>query len=278
MAEYSASFKKKNNIFVRILALLVTIGFIWWGYQNIVRALPVLSALRAAGITPAARILSEIFKCMYPFTLAGAGIFLAFSDNSKAAGFARIARVIYAASAIFSYLDLQLIRDFKSVRYPSYLDDEPKKTLVKNIDCDYDRVDQINVECYEVFRGSNFKGKANIEIVYKEDMTDSFGVEVIYRGTPCRLVADYYNYSDYEYENEENESEFADEINSAVIYKAYISLYYENSSDYDLQPKDIVMMYKYREDLRYTYSYVIDKINIYTAHPEKFDTSRVYGY
>ncbi len=276
MAGYNEYGQKKISMFIRILAMMAARGFIRWGCYNIVKVVPILNAFREVGVTPAARILSEIFKCCYPFALAVAGIFLAFSDGTKAAGFAGIARVLYAVSAVMNYVDLQEVRNYKDVRYPSYLDNEPKKSLVENIDCDYEKVDQINVECYEVFRGANFKGKANVEVLYKEDMTDSFGVEVIYRGTQCRLSTGFYEY-DYE-DDEESEDLGETEYLGPNTYKAYIGVYYEDSHDYDLRPWDLAMMYKYREDIRYSYSYVLEKINIYTAYPEKFDTSRVYGY
>lgn len=264
MAEINVRERKKNSTIIRILALLTTLGFVFLGYRNLSQSIPMLTALRAAGVTPAARILKEIFKCFYPVALVAAGLFIAFSDNVKAAGSAGIALVLYVVSAVMGYIDTQEIDSFNNVRYPSYLDNEPKQTLVETIDCDYGRLDQINVHCYEVFRGSNFKGKANVEVIYKEDMTDAFGVEVIYRGTPCTLSTDFYQDDDF--------------IDSTV-YTAYIGLYYENGDYYyDESPRHIAMMYKYREDLRYTFSYVIEKLNIYTAYPEMFDTSEVYGY
>jgi len=166
--------------------------------------------------------------------------------------------VSVALSAVCDLADDDYTQDFDIYPYPPYILDWSVQTVSETVDCDYSQ-DSIVLRGDFNVAGSGFRVKDCLELVKADSLTDSYKVEILYKGKEAEIYI-----HNNEWEMEEND-----------IYLHDINIWPQDY-DYELTPQDVAYMYKHRINLEYSQPLAVEKIIIYTAYPEKFDTSEIW--
>ena len=161
-------------------------------------------------------------------------------------------------SAVCDLADDAYIQDFDIYPYPPYILDWPVQTVSEKMECDYSQ-DTIMLRGDFNVAGSGFRARDCLELVKADSLTDSYKVEILYKGKEAEIYI-----HNNEWEMEEND-----------IYIHDINIWPQDY-DYELPPQDVAYMYKHSINLEYSEPLAVEKIIVYTAYPEKFDTSEIW--
>ena len=167
--------------------------------------------------------------------------------------------VVLLASGTFGAIDEIQKDSFTTAYYPPYILNWPSQSVNGEIACDYT---QDTVYLYGDFAvtTNSFRQNNCIEFVTVPSLTDSLRVEIVYKGEEAELHLNEYDYRMDEY--------------GEYTIGAYIwPLDYDY---YNTRPEDVAYMYKHKVNLSYSELIVVEKIIVYTAYPEKIDTSEVW--
>ena len=212
-------------------------------------------------VYPLAHILSQFCMAIGAAMISLAFIKLLFSQKLKKIQYGKILMlfaVFMVASAVFSLVDDAERQNFDVYYYPPYITTWQTKYAYEELECDYsDEV--VRLQGSFVTARDGFRRGDSIQLVTAEDMTDRYRVEIIYKGKDAEMYMSHNDYVTDEY------GVYTDNIN--IWPKDY---------DYELPAEDVAYMYKHKVDLEYSEPLVVEKIIIYTAYPEKFDTSEIW--
>ena len=211
-------------------------------------------------VFPAPYIVGKI--CLVLFTLGFSLLFLRLTFNKKLSKLSyktilltMIVSVI--TSAICELVDDMYTQNFDFYSYPPYILDWPTQSVNSEMEYD-DTQDTVYLSGDFNVVSNGFRQPEYIQFVAVPDLTDKYRVEIIYRGNPAEI---------YIYRNDSyiKGNRCTDDINIWPI-----------DYDYDTPPQDIAYMYKHGINLEYSEPLVVEKIIIYTAYPEKFDTTDMW--
>ena len=252
----SPLFKIIKIIFLFPLAFCITGA----GFWLLIKSTMLFNACAKEGYIAWSYIMKYAFTGLWALSLA----FLVWMallperiKHVKASTAGWICAVFFGASVRFTMVNMEITESFRRVNYPSYIETWPTQTLTTEKDCDYNR-DRIYLSGYFSFLKNDFRPNANVEVVEAPEFTDSYRVEVRFKGEESKLRI---YHDDYEAEH-------------SGIYQDGIDVwpvvYYS-----ELPPSDVAYMYKHKEDLNYVDRVAIEKITIRTAYPEKIDVSNI---
>lgn len=254
--------KKLLSLFLKIVKFIILapleVAFAGVSIMFTVNMLQVAFAMFGEGVYRPQYIFKELFMALFSAGIAFLILRALMNEKLKKFTYSKILMITagcMAGAVAFTMLDESIVNDFKYRSYPSYILDWPTQVVTQTVDCDYSR-DVIYLSGYFNFMDGGFREYANVEVTLDENSTESYRVEIRYKGKKSEM----YIYHD-EYDNH---GEYMDNINI-----------WPEDYDYDMTTEDIVHMYKHGEDLRYAEPLVIEKITIYTAYPEKFDLSQI---
>ena len=220
-----------------------------------------ISRFISYGVFPTHYIVGKLSLAVFAFGFSF--LFLRVTFNNKL-GKIRYRTIFIAmalsvvVSAACEMVDDVYTQDFDICPYPPYILDWPVQTVSESIECDYS---QSNIMLRGDFNvnGNGFRQKECLEFVQIDSLTDSFKVEILYKGKQSEIFL--YN-SEWEMEQYGN-----------CLYDINI---WPQDYDYETPPQDIAYMYKHGINLEYSEPLVIEKVIVYTAYPEKFDTSEIW--
>ncbi len=248
----------KENKLLKIIRIIVglpfSLIFFLAGIVFLVEFVQTLFAFVEMKVFPAAYVLENLCIAMI-LMLPAVGIFaFAFPKilpGIKGGKITALTFVFVFGAVAFSITDTNQTMDFPWRDYPPYIEKYQTKVLYRTEKCDY--TDTIIFDGYLNFINNGFKVKEVVEIVEDVSLTDSYRIEVRYKGGDARLDI-------YEYNGEHG-----------------INVYLKNY-DYDIRPYDVAYMYKYKINLEYAVPLAVEKIIIRTAYPEKINTQKLYSY
>ena len=167
--------------------------------------------------------------------------------------------VVLLASGTFGAIDETQKESFTTVYYPPYILDWPSQSVNGEIDCDYS---QDTVYLYGDFAvaTNSFRKVDCIEFVTTPSLTDSMRVEFVYKGKEAEIHL----------------SEYESRLKEYGEYTISVYIWPLDYDYYDLRPEDVAYMYKHKVNMEYSEPIVVEKIIVYTAYPEKFDTSEIW--
>lgn len=212
-------------------------------------------------VFPAHYIVGKI--CLVIFALSFSLVFLRLTFNKKLAKISYKTILITMAlsvlvTAVCEMVDDVYTNDFRYYSYPPYILDWPTQSVSDTISCDYSQ-DTIFLRGDFNVTGNSFRRRECLEFIQTPQLTDSYKVEIHYKGKTAEI---YLGHNDWEMEEYGN---YQDNINI-----------WPQDYDYEVPPQDIAYMYKHGVNLEYSEPLVVEKIIIYTAYPEKFDTSDMW--
>ena len=167
--------------------------------------------------------------------------------------------VVLLAGGTFGAIDEIQKQNFTTAYYPPYILNWPSQSVNGEIDCDYS---QDTVYLYGDFAitTNSFRQNDCIEFVTVPNLTDSLRVEIVYKGEEAEMYLNEYDYRMDEYGE----------------YTIGVYIWPLDYNYYDNRPEDVAYMYKNKVNLSYSEPIVVEKIIVYTAYPEKFDTSEIW--
>ena len=188
-----------------------------------------------------------------------------FSEKMSGFSYGTVIAVIFTVmmgAVIFDIFNDNALYDFKRVDYPSYIEQEPSKSIRSDIDCDYLENETIYLQGYFDFLSGGFRQNAVVEVVESATFNTSLRVEIRYKGDEGKMyLSDYGIIDDYG--------------NNAI--SRHVSIW---SADYNYEPDnaDYVYMYKNKENYVYGDKLAVEKIIVYTAYPDKINTDGIESY
>lgn len=244
-------------IYTGPLGIILLIASGYMAYEQLQQ----LSRFIEYRVFPTAYIIGNF--CLVMFAFGSAVLFMRITFNKKLAKIRyKTVFVVMAVSmltaAVCGIADDEYTSDFKYCSYPPYILQWPTQTVSKSNACDYTQ-DVIYLSGDFNVPGNSFRQKDCLEFRKTERLTDSYKVEIHYRGKQAELFVDNSSWEMEEY------GRYTDRINI-----------WPQDYDYEVPPQDIAYMYKHRVNLEYSEPLVIEKIIIYTAYPEKFDTGEIW--
>ena len=213
------------------------------------------------GVFPTTYILAQL--CITAFALGTSLLFLriTFSRKLDRISYKSVLTVMAFSlimATVCGIVDDEYRSDFKTLYYPPYIMEWPTQTVSETNSCDYTQ-DVIYLSGHFTVSTNGFRQKNCLEFKKTDQLTDSYKVEILYKGKKAEIYI-----HNNEWEMEEND-----------IYLHDINIW-PMDYDYEVSPQDRAYMYKHRVNLEYSEPLVIEKIIIYTAYPEKFDTSEIW--
>ena len=263
---------ENKSILEKMLSLLVLAGKIFFVFPMafafcgataymLYDFVHLIFAFAKYSVYPLAHILSQLCMAIGAALIALAFIKLLFSQKLKKIQYGKMLMlfaVFMVASAVFSLVDDAERQNFDVYYYPPYITTWQTKYAYEELKCDYS-AEVIQLQGSFVTARDGFRRGDSIQLVTAEDMTDRYRVEIIYKGKDAEMYMFHNDYATDEY------GVYTDSIN--IWPKDY---------DYELPAEDVAYMYKHKIDLEYSEPLVVEKIIIYTAYPEKFDTSEIW--
>ena len=262
----SQSFGSKFFSFIlKIIRIFIGVpwmlGFAAASVYMLSRFVQQLAAFVSRGVFPLPYILARLFEAASVIAFGFLPAKLVFSEKLKSLPVRKIFSVFISMiliGGVFHAIDSNATEDFEFYYYPPYIESWPSQSVSYETDCDYSQ-DTIYLEGSFNMVASGFRQKECIEFVISPDLTDRFCAEIMYKGSDAEI---YLNQSEY----------YMDQYGQYTFNLNIWPLDY----DYELPPQDIAYMYKHGVDLEYSEPLVVEKIIIYTAYPEKFDTSELW--
>lgn len=256
--------EKKNSILGIIIKAVIfgmpAIAFSFASIYQVGQTILKFGKFITIGYIPWLYIGKEVMLCFTMFAFSFLLWKIIFGRSLKIiSGFQATAIFISFAilNAVVLFFNDMRVLDFEHVKYPPYIDEMPIKVLYEEQNCDYS-YDKIYLEGYMNFTNSKFRPSKRIDIVYNENMTDRYRIEVKYRGEDSELHVIHYSHK-------EAEGQYSDSI--SVYTKKYRR---------ELTEEQVRYMYKNKVDIEYAPNLAIEKVTIYTAYPEKIDISNIH--
>lgn len=243
-------------VFVAPFALGFTVAGVWY----LSGKLPVFYTLVAEKVYAFSYIFKELFLGLFMLALAFLLWRIIFSKKLAKLPLSKVTMVtgaVLAGAVAFTIIDEAVVEDFTYYSYPSYITGWPSQTVTDTFECDYSQ-DTVYLSGYFNFVESGFRDNRNIQVVYNEKLTDSYRVEIIYKGKESEMNIHHMDYM------MKDEGRYMDSISIWPV-----------DYDYEMSAEDVAHMYRHGHDLRYAEPLVIEKITIRTAFPEKFDLSDI---
>lgn len=244
-------------IYTGPLGIILFIASGYMAYEQVRQ----ISRFLEYGVFPTTYILAQL--CIVAFALGTSLLFLRITFSRKLARISyKPVLTVMAFSLIMAtvcgIVDDEYKSDFKTLYYPPYIMEWPTQTVSETNSCDYTQ-DVIYLSGHFTVSTNGFRQKNCLEFKKTDQLTDSYKVEIHYRGKQAEM---YLNNNRWEMEDS---GRYMDNINIWPM-----------DYDYEVSPQDRAYMYKHRVNLEYSEPLVIEKIIIYTAYPEKFDTSEIW--
>lgn len=248
------SVSKIFNVFVKLLRFFVgdLLGLFTLATASIfiVKTGKASFAFMREGVYASSYIIMQYSMALVMLSLAA--LFFRFGLGEKLRDKIGYKELILAFTIAFSFTtfmffwDEHVKGDFKWRGYVPYVETMPSKSTyaVRKMDYSYDTIE---LRGYFSFLESNFKNESPVELVQDDNFTDNMRVEVYYRGVDSEI-----NLTEYD--------------DSSI----YINMW-EKEYTPEMSIEDLVYMYKYKVDIKYADKFVVEKIVIRTAYPEKLD-------
>ncbi|MBP0980507.1 MAG: hypothetical protein J6Q18_02980, partial [Oscillospiraceae bacterium] len=233
-------------IYTGPLGIILFMASGYMAYEQLVQ----ISRFMEYGVFPTPYIIGQL--CLISFALGASMLLLRFTFSRKLAKISyksvvMVMLISVVVTAVCGMVDDEYTSDFRYCYYPPYILDWPTQTVSGTIDCDYTQ-DVIYLAGDFNVSSNGFRQKDCLELRKTERLSDSYKVEIHYKGKQAELFIDH-----SQWEMEDN-GRYLDRINI-----------WPEDYDYEVPPQDIAYMYKNRVNLEYSEPLVIENIIIYTA-------------
>lgn len=254
---FSFFIKAIKAIFILPVALGMFMAAVGLTYELVLQ----LFAFAAEGVYPMPYILSQLCTvgmAVFFGLLISKLLFTRMLEKLPARTLFIMLMVISFGAAGFDVMDENATEDFENMYYPPYISQWQTQTITEEINCDYS-YDYIPLSGSFTVLSNGFRKSECVEFVTTPSLTDSFNVQIMYKGKQAEIYL-----HQNEYQMEEN-----------GLYQFDINIWPQDY-DYTLSAQDRAYMYKHGINLEYSEPLAVEKIIIYTAYPEKFDISEMW--